>query len=452
MPWIIAVLPFFITVLLYLRSKSSKDDVSTLRGPPSTSWLYGNLLDVLQRVPYGEAEGQWQRMYGRAYRIRACFGENRLVITDSAALRYITANSSMFIRPPPFQVLMELAFGKGSVIATAGDNHHRVREIMNPAFSAQNIRNLTPTLSKVAGDLVDRLLSQCENQGSACVVDIFRYLHDTSLQAVGEAIMGYRFTDDDGFKKCYENLSIATAKRTQSAILMDAIIPYLPRWVQMLEQRRIAESISDKMVRNKLEIQRLGLPPDKDLYSTLVDINSKAAVKMSFQELKEQFGSLNSAGEDTTANTLCWSLFELAKNVKWQEELREEVIQSQLKSGRIDYDKLPFLNSLIKEVLRFYTPGPNTSRMATQDTVIPLATPVTTTTGKTINEVSVKKGQLVHISIHSYHRLTESWGPDANEFRPSRWLDGKSQLGDGAAIGPYSSMLVFWGGAYTCLG
>ncbi|KAF8992146.1 hypothetical protein BDQ17DRAFT_235138 [Cyathus striatus] len=126
-------------------------------------------------------------------------------------------------------------------------------------------------------------------------------MHDTSLQVVGEAIMGYSFAADHNLKKCYENLNIRF-EETKSTILLDVIIPYLPGWMislvtyfplkymkQTLKQRRIVENVSGTMVNNKLEMQRLGQTAEKDLFSVLVDINSKANVNMTFQELKEQF-------------------------------------------------------------------------------------------------------------------------------------------------------------------
>lgn len=125
---------------------------------------------------------------------------------------------------------------------------------------------------------------------------------------------------------------------------------------------------------------------------------------------------------------MVWTLYVLSKNLHWQQRLREEVIEahgSDTERSLDFYDRLPFLNALIKvhpipmpshllrhntehkvfqEVMRVYSPFPSTERIATRDTVIPVSQPITTRNGKQITEIPVKKGQCVGIAITSYNR------------------------------------------------
>lgn len=54
--------------------------------------------------------------------------------------------------------------------------------------------------------------------------------------------------------------------------------------------------------------------------------------------------------------------------------------------------------------MRFYATVPFTDRIACMDTVVPLSTPVVTSSGKSIKEIRVKKGRMATISITGYNR------------------------------------------------
>lgn len=54
-----------------------------------------------------------------------------------------------------------------------------------------------------------------------------------------------------------------------------------------------------------------------------------------------------------------------------------------------------------------YTGVPVTERVATRDVVLPLAHPITTTTGKRITELPIRKGQFVYAAMASYNRSAD---------------------------------------------
>ncbi|KAJ7274665.1 cytochrome P450 [Mycena rebaudengoi] len=93
-----------------------------------------------------------------------------------------------------------------------------------------------------------------------------------------------------------------------------------------------------------------------------------------------------------------------------------------------------------------------TEVMALEDTSLPLTYGLTTTSGKKIAELPIRKGQVICLAIGSYNRLESIWGPDAHELKPSRWLDGIPYTADAPHIGPYSNLLSFYSGPRTCLG
>ena len=59
---------------------------------------------------------------------------------------------------------------------------------------------------------------------------------------------------------------------------------------------------------------------------------------------------------------------------------------------------------------------------ATQDTVLPLSSPIAGVDGRKIERLHVPKGTTVFVGIAAANRIKELWGEDAEEWKPERWL------------------------------
>ncbi|KAJ7057816.1 cytochrome P450 [Mycena amicta] len=439
------------------------DLIKDIPGPPSPSWLFGNLLEIILKVPYGVLEFQWQKSFGPVYRTKGCFGENRLMISDPTTLKHILSNPGKYMKSPQQQLINETGLGSASLLFVEGEAHRRIRGVMNPAFSAASVRALSPTLKKAASEVSEKWEAVLDAQGTNDVLDIYQSLHDTTLQAVGEGVVGYNFQADKEFAQRYQSLVLIAADRSKSSVLTDGILPYIPKpvmnvlmhfpppaLVKLLEFKSASGDLAKTLVKEKVDALELGIEPENDLLSVLVGSNSQSESKMTFDEIRDQFPTITVAGEDTTANTVAWCLYELAKDTDLQRKLRAE-LDGVGSDDSVDYDRLPILNALIKEVLRLYSTVPQTERVCVKDSVLPLAEPITSASGKVITEIPIKKGQHLVLAISSYHRLTSVWGDDAAEFKPSRWL-GEQPPATGASLGPYANLLSFLGGSRTCIG
>ena len=78
-----------------------------------------------------------------------------------------------------------------------------------------------------------------------------------------------------------------------------------------------------------------------------------------------------------------WGLFALAQAPAVQDKLRAEVLALDTDTPTMDeLSSLPYLDMVVREVLRLHAPVPSTHRVATKDDVIPLAEPVVDKHGK----------------------------------------------------------------------
>ncbi|KAJ7447244.1 cytochrome P450, partial [Mycena latifolia] len=104
---------------------------------------------------------------------------------------------------------------------------------------------------------------------------------------------------------------------------------------------------------------------------------------------------------------------------------------------------------------RLFPAGALLERWASEDCVLPLSSEIVTSTGQPIRELPIRKGQFIFLAPLSpaltlINRLEDLWGSDADEFKPSRWLEGDPCSGQ--ALGPYAQLLAFLGGPRHCAG
>jgi cytochrome P450 len=134
------------------------------------------------------------------------------------------------------------------------------------------------------------------------------------------------------------------------------------------------------------------------------------------------------AGHDTTADSLVWVFWELAKDCEFQARIRTEIQATRAKvveRGDTDFsiedlEGLTLLQAALKVLLGFSSPIPQLTggqeglrlhpivwqltRTTERDDVIPLEFPITTKSGKSISAIPVSKGQDITVLISAYNR------------------------------------------------
>ncbi|KAJ7196434.1 cytochrome P450 [Mycena pura] len=481
-----------IAALALFWSTRRRGTISKIAGPPSPSWIFGdfhfvlsrmsalmivflgNMLQLLIPPQYGDNEFKWNKVYGSVYRIKECFGKDRLIVSDPIPMQYVI-NDPSFVPSPLLQAIYHWIFGANSMVARhgtiknlkpavllivfcTGDEHRKLRASLNPAFTAAAVRQYQPGFLKVAQTITEQL-----NQSDALSIDMCPILSAATLKAICEVVFGCP-TEDMGADFVNHNTQILHISSSQSTgqVLGGAICALLPQWFlhraiylptktfrACRTQLYLANREGRRIVREKTEAARLGLETDGDLYGVLLNSNRSDTKSIQEEDIVGQTSIITIAGQDTTANTLAFGLIELAKNPQFQDSLRVE-IHAAFGTDRenIPYDNMPLLNAFIKESLRLYPVEALSDRTASEDVAIPLSNSITTTAGERLNQIHVRKGEVVTLAIASYQRMESRWGVDADKFRPSRWLD--ETVYQGEAVGPYANL--FLGGPRTCLG
>ena len=88
----------------------------------------------------------------------------------------------------------------------------------------------------------------------------------------------------------------------------------------------------------------------------------------------------------STATT--WALFALTQEPAIQEKLREELLAFPGDKPTMDeLNALPYLDAVVREVLRLHSPVQSTLRVATKDDIIPLAEKIKNRNGEWVDHI-----------------------------------------------------------------
>ncbi|KAG6861078.1 hypothetical protein C0995_004176 [Termitomyces sp. Mi166 len=408
-------------LLRYLLSRRRRVQTTPLRGPPSQSLLFGLTRVIRESDDASLLTEQWVSEYGSAFCVPGALGSTRIVIVDPKAVSHFYLKESFgYVKTSLSKSFIEQLFGRGLLWAE-GESHRRQRKALSPAFSNSAIRRLTSVFYDSSYKLKANWDVMLESSsGDGAIIDVQKWMNHVSLDSIGIAGFGHDFGSLDG--------KIPTSDNRQWAELHNAM-------------RKIADDLLERtreegegLLGEKME--------EKSIIGLLIKAeNTNSQLRMSQEEVLAQDMKLRR-----------WALIELARKPEKQHKLREELSRFSTADPTWEQlvSELPYLDSIAHEVLRLHPPVTDTNRVAAEDDIIPLSTPVVTATGETVSSIVVRKGTIVNAPIRTINQSAAFWGPNAKEFEPERWLD-ESDIPAKQFQG-HRHILTFSDGPRICLG
>ncbi|EMD39161.1 hypothetical protein CERSUDRAFT_152151 [Gelatoporia subvermispora B] len=431
------------------------------------------MLEITQQDQVGDIDTKWNREYGNAWKIRNCLGGDILMLTDPKALQHICQKSGYnYPKDKTLTQTIQMITGPG-LVGVNGDVHMRQRNVMHPAFTNARLRDYLPIFQNVVGKTSTAWKSDLQ-EGS--VMNMHGWLHRTALDMIGQVVSDYDFgaLDDEPTElgRAYQSTFGEFPPRPlKSELLFKSAWKYIPskvidliKYIPSPETNRLCEAL-DVMERLGTQLVKQssivsGTGKRTDMIGILTENNDRQepSARLSDVELTAQTVTLILAGHETTATTLDFVLYELAKRPEYQAKMRDEIVSLREKmQGRgateytlEDLDTLQYTTAVVKESLRFHSVVYHITREAANDDVIPLSEPVMSRDGELIHSIPVKAGQLVLLSQWGFNRLPGYWGPDAGTWNPERFLDSTAQRDP--SVGMYANLMTFSAGIRGCIG
>ncbi|KAL2166490.1 hypothetical protein VTG60DRAFT_2727 [Thermothelomyces hinnuleus] len=434
--------------------RSIRRNGKPLRNPPDTLPLLGNGLKFLQ--------SRWE-LFGWFDRCQRQFGYETValhvptlppgvLIHDPRNLDFVFKNEGLFTKGEFVKRRSWDLFGNG-IINADGDLWKLQRRAGSAFLNTANLRVLTEVaLPRYLAEAVKHLRSNIGKDP----VDLQHVFHEITTKLMGKMAYNMEMHADDDFSKCFDYASGATAERFQNPLwpikelFAGSEMRKSIRAVKDFGRRIVTSAVRDRN-EQKSKREKTADSPDGD--SKLDQISGSL-----IQSLLEALGDEQivadaaltylSAGRDTTGQALTWTFYLLLQHPSAVAKIRQEVQDLLSRHAAAEAEDpphptsspptsapapkpevdptlftpaaLPYTTAVFYEALRLFPPIPFEIRQAQADTTLPDGT-------------FLPKHSVLVWCLWAMHRSRLTWGPDADEFSPERFLsreDGGEREGE----------------------
>ncbi|KAM0431423.1 hypothetical protein ACHAPT_005400 [Fusarium lateritium] len=348
--------------------------------------------------------------------------EMLLVNNLEACREVLQTNAYSFVKPAFFHTLVGEFLGVG-LLFSVGDEHKRLRRIVAGPLSRPSVRRLMPVFVNESNAL-NKEISDVTKDSAQGETEIEALFTRASLNIIGVSLLDkelHSFRSPSSpltFEQCYSNI----LTQPIAGQLISFINPFIPlRWLPVkanldfVRAKAALKTMMTELIEKRTEEVLAAARDDQsgsalsdDLLTRMIEASLDEDRRLLKQELIDITMQVIAAGHETTASALTWITYALATHPDVQNRLREELSEIEVtNSAAKAIDDLPYLNNVIREALRVYSPTLMAPWEAGEDLVIA--------------GVEIPKGTMVQTVPAMVQLNPKIWGDDAEVFTPDRW-------------------------------
>ncbi|KAL9259646.1 Cytochrome P450 734A1-like protein [Drosera capensis] len=313
-------------------------------------------------------------------------------------------------------------FGQG-LVGLEGEKWASHRRIANQAFTMERVKGWIPDIVASTTKMLEKW-EELRGGKEEFEVEVQKQLHDLSADIISRTAFGSSFEEGKRIFELQEQQMYLV-----SLALRSIYIPgfrFLPT-KKNRERWRLEKETRDA-IRSLIRRNSGTKGSSKNLLSLLMSVSKDPDGKeerLSEDDVIDECKTFYFAGKETTANMLTWAVVLLAVHEDWQNKAREEVLRvcgdsNQLPSAE-NINDFKIVNMILNETLRLYPPAVMMKRK--------------TTRAVTLGNINLPAYTQLYLAMTAVHHDPDIWGEDANEFKPTRFLESRKHL---ASFFPFS--------------
>jgi cytochrome P450 len=306
------------------------------------------------------------------------------------------------------------------LVTSEGDFWLRQRRLAQPAFQRPRLVGYAPVMV----ELTRKMLSEW-HEGRR--IDVHAAMSGLTSAIALKTLFG--------LDNVAERAAYTDALKDVFFLLSRRFHSMLPNWFPSPNNVRIWRALSRlrALVDGFIHQGRNRKEPGDDLLSRLILAQDEDGTQMTDGQLRDEAMTLYLAGHETTATTLSWTWYVLARHPEVEDKLVAE--WATVLGGRPptmeDLPRLTWTENVISEALRLYPPVYLIGREPLMD--------------RQLGGFVIPRGSTVFMSQWVMHRDARYY-EDPLAFRPERWADGLAKRL------PKYAYFPFGGGPRVCIG
>lgn len=425
-------------------------------GPPY-KLLYGStqeLLEIKKRaksismefMPHDIVHGifphihVWTQLYGRIF-VYWLGTKARIFVHDPELMKQILSNKFGHYEKTDPNFQLKHLFGVYGLANTSGEKWARQRRLLNPAFHLESLKLMVPVMAASMGMMLDKW----ENAIADGVKEIevseeFRCL---TADVIARTAFGTSFEQGKHIFHMLAELTVLAGKSFGKMYFPG--YRFLPTPSNSRSRKldvAIQQSLRELILNRKKDVE---LEKNESYGTDLLGLMMNAYkdevkgksnfVSLSLQHMVDECKTFFTAGSETTATLLTWTVILLGMHMDWQDKAREEVLHT-FKRDTLNFNlltRLKIMNMILYEVLRLYPPVTMLSRRTCKK--------------MQLGSLTLPAGMELLLPTITVNHDEELWGKDAKDFNPQRFSQGISK----ASTHP-AAFTTFGFGPRNCIG
>ena len=381
-------------------------------------------LQGLRRAGFLDYIGELWQQHGDVFQIEI-FNRHMIVAMHPDAVRHVNVvNRQNYEKRQSYDLVRKYVLGQG-LLTSNGELWRRQRKLMSPFYTPKGVQAYGEIMLKDGHRLLERW-----SQMSGKQVEIGEEMTFVTAAIILRAMFSMEADEAIiGMKNAVETmLGYVSAKQNGLPI---------PSWMPTRANRnyrKVRDMVHAYI--HSLITQRRAIPEAEwpnDLLTRLMQAqDEETGERMSEDLLRDEMITTFFAGHETTARTMTFTWYALAKNPHVEERLHAELdaVLSDRTPTLEDLHHLPYTLQVIKEVLRLYPPAPFYIRDAIEN--------------DQLGDFDTQ-GLPVLMSPYYTHRHPDFWEQPL-AFNPDRWTPAQE-----AKMHPYAYH-PFAAGQRVCIG